>query len=139
MSTGDGLGTRGGCIHGPGPCGECAARTGGDDAPVYRPDQLLGARHDGPDHTGEVVDCEPIAEETGQAASRERMLERIAGIRFLAEEAFTRLHGYRERAEAAESKLAGVVSYCEGYLSTDPCCPDAIKDILAIISGEEAA
>lgn len=33
--------------------------TEGPDAPIYRPDQLLGARHDGPDHTGEVVDWEP--------------------------------------------------------------------------------
>jgi len=34
-----------------------AYTTGG---PTYRPEQLLSARHDTPDHTGEIIDFEPL-------------------------------------------------------------------------------
>ena len=34
----------------------------GQEFPAYSPDQLLGARFDTPDQTGEVIDFEPLDE-----------------------------------------------------------------------------
>jgi hypothetical protein len=94
---------------------------------AWRPDWLLGARHDYPDQTGALLDSEPVPD-----------LDPAALVQ-----------GYQDRAGTAEAKLAAITSLCQEridrYMANDPRgigarFPDdahvQAADILAIISGE---
>lgn len=48
------------------------------EAPAYRPDQLLSARHDTPDQTGAVTDWEPVTEAATPPMALAAELDKIA-------------------------------------------------------------